>query len=63
MLFLSDGLAFFNNTIETEAQKERRELKSIMKKRIYNNERKNQMFRKKIGGRKKTMKKSFNKRN
>lgn len=36
-----------------------------MKKRIYNKERKDQMqmFRKKIGGRKKTMKKSFRRKN
>lgn len=33
-----------------------------MKKRIYNKERKNQMFKKKIGGRKKIMKKSFRKK-
>lgn len=32
-----------------------------MKKRIYNKERKNTMFRKKIGGKKKTMKKKFRK--
>lgn len=30
-----------------------------MKKRIYNKDRKNQMFKKKIGGRKKAMKKPY----
>ncbi|KOB75649.1 50kDa lectin [Operophtera brumata] len=59
-LRLKDGLAFFNSS--EEAQKERRELKSLVKKRIYNKERKNQMFQKKIGGRRKTMKKSFRKK-
>ncbi|CAG5048915.1 unnamed protein product [Parnassius apollo] len=56
---LKDGLLFFNKC--DEEQKERRGLKSIMKKRIYNKERKNQMFKKKIGGRKKSMKKSMRK--
>lgn len=32
-----------------------------MKRRIYNKERKNHMFYKKIGGRRKTMKKSYRK--
>ncbi|XP_049876907.1 probable RNA-binding protein CG14230 [Pectinophora gossypiella] len=59
---LKEGLAFFNKTSEHEEVKERRELKSLMKKRIYNKERKNQMFQKKIGGRKKTMKKSYRKK-
>lgn len=61
MLFLLfiEGLAFFNKNDSKEGSKERRELKSVMKKRIYNKERKNQMFQKKIGGRKKTMKKSY----
>lgn len=58
---LSDGLAFFTKASE-EAHKERRELKSLVKKRIYNKDRKNQMFQKKIGGRRKTMKKSFRKK-
>ncbi|KAG6456786.1 hypothetical protein O3G_MSEX009939 [Manduca sexta] len=58
---LKEALIFFNKPIETDVQKERRELKSLMKKRIYNKERKSQMFQKKIGGRKKTMKKSYNK--
>ncbi|KOB79443.1 50kDa lectin [Operophtera brumata] len=57
---VADGLAFFNSS--EEAHKERRELKSLVKKRIYNKERKNQMFQKKIGGRRKTMKKSFRKK-
>ncbi|CAK1584429.1 unnamed protein product [Parnassius mnemosyne] len=56
---LKEGLLFFNKC--EEGQKERRGLKSIMKKRIYNKERKNQMFTKKIGGRKKSMKKSIRK--
>ncbi|XP_063830598.1 probable RNA-binding protein CG14230 isoform X2 [Ostrinia nubilalis] len=56
---LQDGLAFFNKTETNEPHKERRELKSVMKKRIYNKERKNQMFQKKIGGRKKSLKKSY----
>ncbi|KAL0820570.1 hypothetical protein ABMA28_006417 [Loxostege sticticalis] len=56
---LQDGLAFFSKTDDNEANKERRELKSVMKKRIYNKERKNQMFQKKIGGRKKSLKKSY----
>lgn len=34
-----------------------------MKKRLFNKDRKEQMFKKKIGGRKKTMKKIFNKKN
>nr|XP_026494090.1 probable RNA-binding protein CG14230 [Vanessa tameamea] len=58
---LKDGLLFFCKTNENTVQKERRELKSLMKKRIYNKERKNTMFQKKIGGRKKTMKKKFKK--
>ncbi|XP_028031223.1 nucleolar protein 8 [Bombyx mandarina] len=60
---LLDGLKFFNTTGDTEGQKDRRELKSLMKRRIYNKERKNQMFHKKIGGRRKTMKKSYRKKN
>ncbi|KAI5643002.1 RNA recognition motif domain-containing protein [Phthorimaea operculella] len=56
---LQEGLEFFNKTSDNEVHKERRELKSLMKKRIYNKERKNQMFQKKIGGRKKTMKKTY----
>lgn len=56
---LKDGLSFFSKAPETEIQKERRELKSLMKKRIYNNDRKNQMFKKKIGGKKKSMKKTY----
>ncbi|XP_026763099.2 probable RNA-binding protein CG14230 [Galleria mellonella] len=65
---LKDGLDFFNKISQDEKkrkekrQKERRELKSLMKKRIYNKERKSQMFQKKIGGRKKSLKKSYNKR-
>lgn len=59
---LMDGLEFFTKAIESDTKKERRELKSLMKKRIYNKERKNQMFQKKIGGRKKIMKKSFRKK-
>ncbi|XP_046969997.1 probable RNA-binding protein CG14230 [Vanessa cardui] len=58
---LKDGLLYFCKTNENAVQKERRELKSLMKKRIYNKERKNTMFQKKIGGRKKTMKKKFKK--
>ncbi|XP_026321007.1 probable RNA-binding protein CG14230 isoform X2 [Hyposmocoma kahamanoa] len=57
-----EGLTFFNKINANEVQKERRELKSLMKKRIYNKERKNQMFHKKIGGRRKTMKKSYRKK-
>ncbi|KAJ8717302.1 hypothetical protein PYW08_005701 [Mythimna loreyi] len=56
---LKDGLAFFSKPPENEVQKERRELKSLMKKRIYNKDRKNQMFKKKIGGKKKSMKKPY----
>ncbi|XP_053615004.1 probable RNA-binding protein CG14230 [Plodia interpunctella] len=59
---LKDGLDFFSKDIQSEGPKERRELKSVMKKRIYNKERKNNMFQKKIGGRKKTMKKSYRKK-
>ncbi|XP_063540550.1 nucleolar protein 8 [Cydia strobilella] len=59
---LKDGLAFFSNIGLHDAPKERRELKSVMKKRIYNTTRKNQMFKKKIGGRKKSMKKSYKKK-
>ena len=58
---LSEGLAFFSKAPGTGVQKERRELKSLMNKRIYNKDRKNQMFKKKIGGKKKSMKKPFNK--
>lgn len=58
---LKEGLLFFSKSNENDRQKERRELKSVMKKRIYNKERKNTMFRKKIGGKKKTMKKKFRK--
>ncbi|KAJ0174076.1 hypothetical protein K1T71_010222 [Dendrolimus kikuchii] len=61
-IFLLQGLAFFTTNNASEVHKERRELKSLVKKRIYNKERKNQMFQKKIGGRKKTMKKSFRKK-
>lgn len=61
-LCVAEGLEFFNKSIEGEFQKERRQLKSVMKKRLYNKERKNKMFQKKIGGRKKNMKKSYNKR-
>lgn len=56
---LPEGLAFFSKTPENEIQKERRELKYLMKKRIYNKDRKNQMFKKKIGGKKKSMKKPY----
>uniref|UniRef100_A0A2A4JLV8 RRM domain-containing protein n=1 Tax=Heliothis virescens TaxID=7102 RepID=A0A2A4JLV8_HELVI len=56
---LKEGLSFFSKAPENEVQKERRELKSLMKKRIYNNDRKNQMFKKKIGGKKKSMKKPY----
>ncbi|CAG9795792.1 unnamed protein product [Diatraea saccharalis] len=59
---LLDGLAFFNNTDECVPHKERRELKAVMKKRIYNKDRKSQMFQKKIGGRKKSMKKTYKKK-
>nr|XP_034835705.1 probable RNA-binding protein CG14230 [Maniola hyperantus] len=55
---LKDGLMFFGKPYQYEGQKERRELKSLMKKRIYNKERKNTIFQKKIGG-KKTMRKKF----
>ncbi|XP_022128470.2 probable RNA-binding protein CG14230 [Pieris rapae] len=58
---LKDGLEFFNTTIQSSIHKERRQLKSVMKKRLYNKERKNKMFQKKIGGRKKTMKKTYRK--
>ncbi|XP_075981368.1 putative RNA-binding protein CG14230 [Anticarsia gemmatalis] len=60
---LKDGLLFFSKAPENEVQKERRELKSLVKKRIYNNDRKNQMFKKKIGGRKKSMKKPYKNKN
>lgn len=56
---LKEGLEFFNKAPENEIQKERRELKSLMKKRIYNKDRKNQMFKKKIGGKKKSLKKPY----
>ncbi|XP_045777106.1 nucleolar protein 8 [Maniola jurtina] len=56
---LKDGLIFFGKPYENGGQKERRELKSLMKKRIYNKERKNTMFQKKIGGRKKSMRQKF----
>ncbi|CAK1552501.1 unnamed protein product [Leptosia nina] len=59
---LKDGLEFFNTANDSEIKKERRELKSVMKKRLYNKERKNKMFQKKIGGRKKTMKKNYRKK-
>lgn len=62
VIFFTEGLAFFNKIEVREVQKERRELKSLMKKRIYNKERKNQMFQTKIGGRRKTMKKSYRKK-
>ncbi|CAH0713279.1 unnamed protein product, partial [Brenthis ino] len=58
---LKDGLLFFAKKNENEGPKERRELKSLMKKRIYNKERKNTMFQKKIGGRKKMMKRKLKK--
>ncbi|KAL4701996.1 hypothetical protein ACJJTC_010924 [Scirpophaga incertulas] len=58
---LKDGLAFFNKICENKVEKDRRELKSIMKKRLYNKQRKNQMFQKKIGGRKKSFKKTLKK--
>ncbi|XP_023939228.2 nucleolar protein 8 [Bicyclus anynana] len=57
---LKEGLMFFVEANE-ETQKERRELKSVMKKRIHNNERKNTMFQKKIGGKKKPMRGKFRK--
>ncbi|CAB3234921.1 unnamed protein product [Arctia plantaginis] len=60
---LKDGLIFFTRVQQNEVQKERRELKSLVKKRLYNNDRKNQMFKKKIGGRKKSMKKPYKKKN
>ena len=56
---VTDALLFFSKKDENERTKDRRELKSLMKKRIYNKERKNTMFQKKIGGRKKMMKKKF----
>ncbi|XP_050550638.1 probable RNA-binding protein CG14230 isoform X6 [Spodoptera frugiperda] len=56
---LKEGLESFNKAPENEIQKERRELKSLMKKRIYNKDRKNQMFKKKIGGKKKSLKKPY----
>ncbi|CAH2042461.1 unnamed protein product, partial [Iphiclides podalirius] len=57
---LKEGLLFFTKCDnETERQKERRGLKSVMKKRIYNKDRKTQMFHKKIGGRKKSMKRKI----
>ncbi|RVE43761.1 hypothetical protein evm_011610 [Chilo suppressalis] len=59
---LQDGLSFFNKTTENEPNKERRVLKSVMKKRLYNKERKNQMFQKKIGGKRKSMKKIYKKK-
>ncbi|XP_013187784.2 probable RNA-binding protein CG14230 [Amyelois transitella] len=59
---LKEGLDFFSRPLESQVTKERRELKSVMKKRLYNKERKNQMFQKKIGGRKKTMKKTYRKK-
>ncbi|XP_013137403.1 PREDICTED: probable RNA-binding protein CG14230 [Papilio polytes] len=59
---LREGLLFFNKFEESEVKKERRGLKTVMKKRIYNKERKNQMFQKKIGGRQKSMKKDIRKR-
>ncbi|XP_045522592.1 probable RNA-binding protein CG14230 [Pieris brassicae] len=58
---LKDGLEFFNTSIQGSIHKERRQLKSVMKKRLYNKERKNKMFQKKIGGRKKTMKMTYRK--
>lgn len=54
---------FFGKPNENEPQKERRELKSLMKKRIHNKERKNTMFHKKIGGRKRTIRKKFIRKN
>ncbi|KPJ09644.1 Nucleolar protein 8 [Papilio machaon] len=60
---LREGLLFFSKFEESEGKKERRGLKTVMKKRIYNKERKNQMFKKKIGGRQKSMKKNIRKRN
>lgn len=60
---LKDGLAFFIKGPDNEVHKERRELKSLVKKRIYNKDRKNQMFKKKIGGRKKSMKKPYKNKN
>lgn len=48
---------------DNKSQKDRRELKSLMKKRLYNRERKDQMFKKKIGGRRKSNKKSYRKKN
>lgn len=58
----AEGLLFFNKFEESEMKKERRGLKTVMKKRIYNKERKNQMFQKKIGGRQKSIKKDIRKR-
>lgn len=54
---LLEGLEFFSSVCENEDRKDRRELKTLMKKRLYNKERKQQMFQKKIGGRKKFSKK------
>ncbi|XP_013162495.1 PREDICTED: probable RNA-binding protein CG14230, partial [Papilio xuthus] len=58
---LREGLLFFSKCEESEGKKERRGLKTVMKKRIYNKERKNQMFKKKIGGRQKSMKNNIRK--
>ncbi|XP_072942908.1 probable RNA-binding protein CG14230 [Epargyreus clarus] len=59
---LKEGLLFFTQNNQGKAHKDRRELKSVMKKRVYNKERKSQMFQKKIGGRRKTVKKNFRKK-
>ncbi|XP_068620081.1 probable RNA-binding protein CG14230 isoform X1 [Battus philenor] len=59
---LKEGLHYFSKSVENDVQKERRVLKSVMRKRIYNKDRKNQMFQKKIGGRKKSIKKSIKNR-
>ncbi|XP_050681446.1 nucleolar protein 8 [Leptidea sinapis] len=58
---LKEGLEYFSSqSMLGDVQKERRQLKTVMKKRLYNNERKNKLFQKKIGGRKKTLKRKKN---
>ncbi|KAG7301507.1 hypothetical protein JYU34_014474 [Plutella xylostella] len=58
---LEEGVAFFLNSSGNEVQKDRRELKTLMKKRLYKKDRReqSQMFKKKIGGKRNSNNKNF----
>lgn len=58
---IAEGVAFFLNSSGNEVQKDRRELKTLMKKRLYKKDRReqSQMFKKKIGGKRNSNNKNF----